>query len=101
VGISVGRSYGNDQLVPASLSRLLNQLRHESSPACLVAGANSGAVISVKVLIKQEMVPPLGIPLKERFSAEHRAPSFGIAKKNADQPLRKLSCHLPERRALS
>ena len=101
MGISVGRSYGNDQLVPASLPRLLNQLRHESSPACLVAGANSGAVIPVKVLIKQEMVPPLGILLEERFAAEDWPPAFAIAKKNADQPLRKLSCHLPERRVLS
>jgi hypothetical protein len=41
----------------------LDACGHESRPACLVAGPQSGAVITMKVLIEEEVVAPLGVGL--------------------------------------
>ena len=66
-----------------------------------MAGADPGSVISVKVLIKQQMVLPVRTLLEHSRSAEHRPLPFGITKKNADQTPRELSGYLPEGGLLS
>ena len=66
-----------------------------------MAGADAGAVISMKVLIKQEMIAPLWILLEQLRRTEHRPLSLGIAEEETDETAGEPACDLPERGVLS
>ena len=50
---------------------IVGQINHQTTPAGLVAGANTGPVITVEVLIKQEIILPVGIALKGLLAAKN------------------------------
>ena len=52
----------------------------------LMAGADAGAVVTMKVFIEQQIVPRVGIALKLFGAAENRPPPF-VAQENADQAI--------------
>jgi len=53
----------------------------------LVAGADPGAVVSVEVLIEQQIVSPVGIALEFFASTEYRPPAGFIAQEDAGQAI--------------
>jgi len=53
----------------------------------LMAGADAGAVVTMKVFIEQQIVPPVGIALKLFGAAENRPPPVFVAQENADQAI--------------
>src|SRR6266536_1190104 len=61
------------------LAALLNQLGCQSRPAGLMAGADSGPVIAVEVLVEQDEIFPVRIVLKFLHAAEHRPAAVGSA----------------------
>ena len=52
---------------------VLNQLGNERRPASLVAGPKTSAVVTVEVLVEQNVITPVRIGLEIRLSAENRA----------------------------
>ena len=39
----------------------LDQRRHYTGPTGLMTGADTGAVVAVKILVEQQIIPPMGI----------------------------------------
>src|SRR5215469_5939538 len=85
------------RLSPATL---FNQLRNQSRPTCLVARADPGPVVSVKILMELNQVAPVRIILKFLLPAIHR-PAITIAQKNSHEPAGQVSCRFPEIRLMS
>src|SRR5512138_3419680 len=57
----------------------LDGLGHETGPAGLVAGAQSRPVIPVEVLIKQDVVAPVGVGLELLRAAVDGSPAALVA----------------------
>src|SRR6202142_1110391 len=99
-GIAQRRSVGDDGPSRADCSGfvwwsdvlrlLLDELRDQTGPPGLMAGAEPGAVVAVKVLIEQDVVAPVRILLKRRLPAEDGAATVGAARHQTDEPLREL-----------
>src|SRR5690242_17266761 len=64
-----------------------------AGPTCLMAGADPRAVVTMEILVEQEIVPPVRVALEFPATAEHRAPST-IGQKDACQPIGDLSGNL-------
>ena len=62
--------------------------------ACLVAGAETRAVVTVEVLIEQDEIAPGRVLLKLPRASVHRPPASLIFQENASQPVRDLLRHL-------
>src|SRR5499433_3296829 len=69
---------------------------HESRPACLVAGTQSGAVVTMKVLVEEEVVAPMGVGLELLGPPVDGPATAFIAQKDAREPLCDLTGHLEE-----
>src|SRR4029077_3616192 len=67
-----------------------------SSPSGLVAGAQSGAVIAVEILVEQDVVFPVRIFLELLGTAIDGPLAVGIAEKDARQPAAKLFGYLEQ-----
>lgn len=63
-------------------SRLFQQFGDESGPAGLMAGAQTGAVITMKVFVELNEIPPMGVVLEHGQISIHRTPSGVVAKKD-------------------
>ena len=50
---------------------IVGQINHQTTPACLVAGANSRPIVTMEVLIKQEIILPIGIVLEGLLAAKN------------------------------
>src|SRR5262249_10581925 len=59
--------------------------RHQSCPACLVAGTKAGTILTVKVLIEQDQISPVRISLEFLGASVDRAPSIFVTREGADQ----------------
>src|SRR5258705_4693275 len=75
---------------------LFNWLSNETGPAGLMAGADAGTIIAVKVFVEKDEVAPVRIALKKFAAASYRPAPFRIAQKNVNEPPRDFSSHLPE-----
>jgi hypothetical protein len=42
----------------------VGQINDQTTPAGLVAGANAGPIVTMEVLIKQEIIIPIGVVLE-------------------------------------
>src|SRR5437879_12663902 len=79
---------------------LLEQLRHESGPAGLMARADAGAVVAVEVFVQPDEVPPVGVGLGLGDAPVNRPSPVRPAQENAGQASGVLGSHVPEGRAL-
>src|SRR5262245_4608440 len=69
---------------------------YESRPTCLMAGTHSGAVVTMKVLVEEEVVAPMGVGL-ELVGPPIDGPAAAlIAEKDARESLGELTAHLEE-----
>src|SRR5262245_21679731 len=64
---------------------LVDQRRHQTGPAGLVAGAEAGAVVAVEVLVKEDQVAPVRVALELLGAAVDRPPSLPVAREDADE----------------
>src|SRR6478752_3873875 len=80
----------------ASLTTLLDQLRYQPCPPCLMTRPNPRTVVPVKVLVKQDQIPPVWIFLENLGSPGNWSPPIGVSQENPDQAPRNLPRHLPQ-----
>src|SRR4051812_17741502 len=66
----------------------LDQRGDEPGPAGLVTGAQPGTVVTVEVLVEEDVVAPVGIRLELLHVAVDRSSPVFITGKGADQALR-------------
>src|SRR2546427_7121017 len=88
-----------DSRMTGLATALLEQLRHESRPAGLMARANTGAVVAVEVFIQPDEVPPVGVGLELGDASVDRPSPVRPAQENAGQASGELRRHVPEGRA--
>src|SRR6266567_8627154 len=77
-------------------SEELDQLCHHAGPSRLVARAQPRPVVSVEVLVEQEVIAPVGIGLELLGPTVDGPPTALIAKEQAAQPVRDLLGNLEE-----
>src|SRR6516162_3887268 len=80
-----------------SFAALLDQLGNKPGPAGLVTGANSCAVIAVKVFVEVDQVTPVWVLLEFLQASIDRPGSVRRLQKNLGQPARDLGSSLPQR----
>src|SRR5579871_6985436 len=69
----------------AILAVLLDEFGDERRPAGLVAGAESGAVVAVKILIERNVIAPQRAALKELVRAEDGPAPVGVAREDSHE----------------
>src|SRR5271168_860444 len=77
--------------------RDLHQVRDDSGPAGLVAGAEPGSILAMKVLMELNKVPPVRIVLKLLHGSVHGAFSVWGAQEDIGEPLIDLDGDLKQR----
>src|SRR6266404_3117450 len=76
-----------------SPSPLVYQRSDQTAPACLVRSADACAVVSVKVLIEQNVVAPVRVVLKFLRPAVDRTSAFLVPREDSNQTIGYLSRH--------
>ena len=51
---------------------IVGQINHQTTPAGLVAGSNAGTIVTMEVLIKQEIILPVWVVLEGLLAAKDR-----------------------------
>src|SRR5574340_251185 len=77
-----------------SHAALLDQLGHESGPTGLVAGADTGSVVSVKRFVEQDQIPPMRVLLELLGLPIDGTPAVLPAQERARQTPRQLCRNL-------
>ena len=80
---------------------IVGQINDKTTPAGLVAGANAGPIVTMEVLMKQQIILPVGIALEGLLAAKNWPLTFSIACKNGDEPVRKMLSDLVKIRHLA
>src|SRR5215472_17117157 len=75
--------------------------RYDPCPSSLVARAETGPVVAVKVLVKEQVVAPVRILLELPGSPKHGPPSILVLQEDAGEPARNLVRHLIKRHLTS
>ena len=50
--------------------KIVGQINDQTTPAGLVAGTNAGPIVTMEVLIKQEVILPVGVVLEGLLAAK-------------------------------
>ncbi len=79
-----------------SLTALFDQFCDETSPTGLMAGADPGPIVAMKVFVEEDKVFPVRIILENLKSAGDGTAATRIAKEDVDEPAGDFSCYLPE-----
>src|SRR5262249_22177596 len=69
----------------------------DAGPSCLVAGAQSGSVVSVEVLVKQDVVAPVRICLELLRTTVYWPSASLISQENLREPAADLLSYLVQR----
>src|SRR5262249_43574127 len=73
-----------------------DQCRDHTGPSGLMASTNPRSVVAMKVLVKQQVISPVGIILKLLSSAEHRSSAISVVQKDARQSGRDFTRNLEQ-----
>ena len=76
----------------------LDELPDRPRPTRLMAGPQARPVVSVEVLVEQQVIPPVGIGLELLRTPVHRAPTALVTEEDALQAGRDLPGRLDGRR---
>ena len=80
---------------------LVDQVRDEGRPACLVRRANPRAIVPVEMLVEEELITPERVGLELPGASPDRTTPVLVLEKDVDHPSRHVRRYLPEaRRAL-
>ncbi len=74
----------------------LDQFGNQACPAGLVARPQPSAVVSVEVLVEQDVILPLRTGLELLRASIHRRPARLIAQEASSQPIGNFSCHFKQ-----
>ena len=74
----------------------LDQFGNKTGPAGLVARPQPSAVVSVEVLVEQDVILPLRTGLELLRASIHRRPARLIAQEASSQPIGNFSCHFKQ-----
>src|SRR5262245_57590048 len=85
-----------EKLRPVEVAEEFDQLRDDTGPARLVAGAQARAIVTMEIFVEQEVIFPLRIGLKFLRPAVHRPPARPIAQKDPGEPLGDVPGHLEQ-----
>ena len=77
-----------------SPATLFNQLRNQARPTSLMAGAEPGPIVSVKILMELDQVAPVWIIL-EFFLLPINGSAITITEENSYKPAGKVSRNFP------
>jgi len=77
-------------------SKKREERRHQAGPARLMAGANPGSGVPMKVFVKKKVVAPIRVGLKFLPVGKHRPTPVGVAQEDADQSPGDLPGHIIE-----
>ena len=80
---SARRLYGSAGL-------LLNELGDQACPAGLMAGANAGPIVPMKVFIEEDKIAPVRVALEAVFGAEDGPSPVAVAQEEAYETARQL-----------
>ena len=72
-------------IIRADRCKQMQRSRNDSGPASLMAGADPGAIIAVKVFVEKNEVSPVRIALKKFGAASHGPATIRIAEKNVNE----------------
>src|ERR1700733_12520286 len=75
-------------------SKDLDQRGNKPSPSGLMARTDAGSIVSMEVLVEQQMILPMGILLEFLDTSEDRATAVLVTQKDAAQPCRDISGNL-------
>ena len=59
------------QILLGIYREIVGQINHQTTPTGLVAGANAGTIVTMEVLIKQEIILPVGVVLEGLLAAKN------------------------------
>src|SRR5262245_44755 len=91
-----GCSTSLEKLRPVQVAEEFDQLRDDTRPARLVAGAKARAIVTVEIFVEQDVILPLRIGLKFLCTAVHRPPARPIAQKDPGEPMGDVPGHLEQ-----
>jgi hypothetical protein len=80
-----GRPAANPML-GIDLAKKIDKGGDATGPPGLMTGADAGTVVAVEVLVKQQIVPPVGVVSKFFGPSEDRSTAGFVAQKDAGQP---------------
>src|SRR4030095_13740231 len=75
---------------------LVDQLGDQSGPTSLVARAQAGAGVAVKIFVEENQVLPMGIAVELLETPVRRALAVVVPKEDTDEPFRQVVGHLPQ-----
>ncbi len=64
---------------------LFEEFRDETGPAGLMTGADTSAIVAVKIFVKKKQVTPVRIALENFRGTDDRASAASIAQKDMDE----------------
>src|SRR5262249_54800765 len=73
-----------------------DQLRDDTRPARLVAGAKACAIVTVEIFVEEDVIFPLRIGLKFLRPAVYRPPARPVAQKDPGEPMGDVPGHLEQ-----
>src|SRR6516164_800221 len=73
---------GVEELLSIDAPKDVNQFGNQTSPAGLVASAKPGAVVSMEILVEQNVIFPLRITLELLGTSVDWTPPAGVSQKN-------------------
>src|SRR4051794_16514821 len=77
-------------------AEIVEQDCDQPGPAGLVAGADAGAIVAMKVLVEQEAVAPMRVILELPRGAEDGPPAAAVAQEGRGQTTGDLARHFEE-----
>src|SRR2546427_3350262 len=90
-----------DSRMTGLATALLEQVRHQSRPAGLMARANTGAVVAVEVFVQPDKISPVRVGLELGDASVDRSSPIRPAQENTGQTSGEVSRYVPEGRALT
>src|SRR5215831_4717004 len=73
----------------------------ETSPACLVTGAQAGPVVAMEVLVEEHEIAPMRILLEFSGATVNRPPSLAVSQEDSCEPSAQILRHLIQRHQMS
>src|SRR5262245_27561386 len=99
--LNLSLEHGSPAPCEEDLQREARKQMHDpgngTGPTRLVAGAEAGAVVAVKVLVEQEVVAPVRVLLKLAAAPVDRPPASLVSQEDTGQPTRDLLGDLIQR----
>src|SRR5262245_11454270 len=80
-----------ERLLGINRSEQLDERGGHPSPSGLMTRTEPSAVVSMEILVEQDVVTPVRIGLKESGPAVHRTPALCVTEEDSRQPI----CDLP------